>query len=85
MFDKDRSRHRANFVSDTIRSLDFFQTPIPGFNIEGRSGMGTLLGSLISISLTIVMLLYGALKFDILVNRANPAINVALEKKELGD
>ena len=56
MFDKDKIRRQASQVSDTIRSFDFFQLPIPGFNIEGRtSGVGTLIGSLLSISLIIVM------------------------------
>ena len=85
MFDKNKIRRQASQVSDTIRSFDFFQLPIPGFNIEGRAGVGTLLGSLISITLTIVMSLYGALKFDILVNRLNPSIDVVTVPKELED
>ena len=65
--------------------MDFFKEPIPGFNIEGRVGVGTLLGSLISIILTIVMFLYGGMKFDILVNRLNPTITLTEESLELDD
>ena len=57
---KERIRRQASQVSGFISYFDLFKEPIPGFNIEGRtSGVGTLIGSLISISLIIVMILYG--------------------------
>ena len=85
MFIKKKIRHRASQFSDTIRSLDFFQQPIPGFNIEGKASEGTLLGTLISVGLIIVMFLYGALKFNILVHRVNPEITVTEEPQEFDD
>ena len=85
MISKEKIRHRANQVSDTIRSLDLFQQPIPGFNIKGKTSEGTLLGSLVSISLIVVMILYGAIKFDILTNRVNPTISVEEELQEFDD
>ena len=78
MKNKNQIRHRASQVSDNIKSLDFFRKPIPGFNIEGKAASeGTLLGTLVSVLLIIVMLLYGAVKFDILVNMVNPSITVS--------
>ena len=82
---KERIRRQASQVSGFITSFDFFKKPIPGFNIEGRAGVGTLLGSLISISLVIVMLLYGSTKFDILVNRLNPTITLTKDSIEFND
>ena len=82
---KERIRRRASQVSGTMRSIDFFQTPIPGLNIEGKSGEGTLLGSMITIVLIIVIFLYGTTKFEILVNRVNPEITIAEEPLELED
>ena len=76
---KERIRRQASQVSGFITSLDLFKEPIPGFNIEGRAGVGTLIGSLLSISLIIVMILYGGIKFDILVNRVKPSISVESE------
>ena len=82
---KESIRRRARSVGDTFLSFDFFQEPIPGFNIEGRTTVGTLIGSLLSISLVIVMTLYGEIKFDILVNRLNPTIILTKEPKEFND
>ena len=79
MIFKDKIRHRASQISGAIRLLDFFKQPVPSFNIEGKESEGTLLGSMITISLIIVMFLYGMLKFDILVNRLNPNITLAQE------
>ena len=74
MISKEKIKHRANLFSDAIRSLDLFQQPIPGFNIKGKTSEGTFLGSLVSISLIVVMILYGAIKFNVLTNRVNPTI-----------
>ena len=82
---KERIRRQASQVSGFIRSLDFFKEPIPGFNIEGRAGVGSLLGIVISVSLVIIMSLYGSMKFDVLVNRVNPTITVADEPQEFDD
>ena len=76
---KERIRRQASQVSGFIRSLDFFKEPIPGFNIEGRAGVGSLLGSSIAVGLIIVMFLYGAIKFIILVNRVNPSLTQSRE------
>ena len=85
MINKERIRHRTSQVSATIRSWDFFKQPIPGFNIEGKVDAGTLLGSLISVCLILLMLLYGTFKFDILVHRLNPTITVVEKPKEFND
>ena len=82
---KERIRRQASQVSGFITSLDLFKEPIPGFNIEGRAGVGTLIGSLLSISLVIVMTLYGEIKFDILVNRLNPTITLTKDQQEFDD
>ena len=85
MFSKEKIRHRASQVGETFRSLDLFKEPIPGFNIEGRAGVGTYLGSLVTISLIIVMFLYGTMKFDRLVNRVNPSITIMEEPQEFDE
>ena len=85
MISKEKIKHRANQVSDAIRSLDLFQQPIPGFNIKGKTSEGTYLGSLVSISLIVVMILYGAIKFNILANRVNPTITFEEELQEFDD
>ena len=83
---KESIRRRASQVNVLFSSFDFFKEPIPGFNIEGRTrGVGTLIGSLLSISLVIVMILYGGIKFNILVNRLKPSITVELEPRGFDD
>ena len=74
---KERIRRRASQVSSFISYFDLFKEPIPGFNIEGRTSVGTLLGSLLSICIIIVMLDYGEIKFEILVNKVNPTITLS--------
>ena len=72
-------------MSGTIRSLDFFKKSIPAFNIQGKEGEGSLLGSLMTTGLFMVMFLYGSLKFDILVNRVNPTLTVEEKLQEFDD
>ena len=59
-----------------------FQEPIPGFNIAGKTGVSTLLGSLCSLALIIIMTLYGLVKIDTLVNKLNPALTRIEEEHE---
>ena len=62
-----------------------FQAPVPGFNIAGKTGVGTLLGSLCSLLLIIIMTLYGLIKLDQLVNKIDPTITTVSEKQAFGD
>ena len=62
-----------------------FQKPVPGFNIAGKTGVGTLLGSLCSLFLIIIMTLYGLIKFDHLISKHNPTITTLEEQHEFGE
>ena len=65
--------------------FDMYAAPVPGFNIAGKTGEGTLLGSLCSLALIIIMTLYGLIKFDHLVSKRDPTITSVEEKQEFDD
>ena len=62
-----------------------FAEPVPGFNIAGKYGAGTLLGSVCSLFLIIIVTLYGLIKLDHLLNKHNPTINTLTEPQEFDE
>ena len=59
--------------------LDFFQKPLPMFNIKGRSTVPSLSGGLISLLIIIVIGLYSAVKFKHMAEKQNPSISSFIE------
>ena len=52
-----------------------FSSPIPSFNFEGHSQVGTSIGCVFSVIMTMAMLGYGGYKTIVLVNRKNPSVS----------
>ena len=63
--------------------MDFFKQPIPTVNLNGKVKTSTLYGSLISIAMMVVLLVYADFKMTILVNRHNPLVSFFVEEQVL--
>ena len=60
--------------------LDLFAEPVPSFNLNGIKSFPSVVGGLVSITIIIVMGMYGSFKFLHFLLRSNPVIG---EYKEL--
>ena len=52
-----------------LEQADFFKQPIPGLNLNGKVKTSTICGSLISLSMLLVLLVYADYKLNILISR----------------
>ena len=52
--------------------------------MQGKESHSTALGSLCSLMILVVMAMYASLKFDVLVNRHNPAVTTINKENEIG-
>ena len=59
--------------------IDLFQHNIPMFNMRGTYKVSTYSGAMLSFAIVIVLLLYGALKFIVLLSRSNPNVSTYTE------
>ena len=60
--------------------IDLFKQAIPSFNMRGRQHISSWPGGLMSFFIFFVILIYGALKFVILVSKANPNVSTYMEQ-----
>ena len=58
-------------LKNTLHAVDFFQRPIPSFNIQGRDSVPSLAGGILSFLVLIILIIYALLKFVNLIDRAN--------------
>ena len=54
---------------------DFFATPVPTFNMEGHQQVGTSIGFVCSVFVTILVVSYASLKGFICLTKTNPLIS----------
>ena len=62
-------------LGSTLKNLDMFHVPIPGFNFNGREYLRTGAGGIISFIICYVTMLFAALKLSHLISKHNPQIN----------
>ena len=68
-------------ILNTIKSMDIFGRPMPGFNIKGTKQVHSLLGSVCTLMIFITVLMYASAKFVQLHVRHNPNISTYEEAK----
>ena len=64
--------NQQDSISKTLQRLDFFGTPTPNFNLNGKSKINTTLGGCLSLVIVYITFLYSLIKFQHLVERHNP-------------
>lgn len=67
-------------VKHSMEKLDMFGQKIPSFNLKGKDTVYTMAGSLMSLAIMIVLLLFASIKFIHLSERYNPNVSQLLVK-----
>ena len=62
-------------VINTVKGIDMFSRPIPGFNLKGAKQVNSLLGSACTLLILFTLMMYGSAKFIQLYQRHNPNIS----------
>ena len=77
--DKKRSvKTKENF--SFLHNVDIFESPLPSFTLNGKSGAGTVFGGVISLIAIYVAFLFASNKLVHLIRRQNPTVNTYLRK-----
>jgi len=63
-----------------LKNFDLFPSPIPSFNIKGKTTVQTFAGGTLSLIIYVVTLLFAALKLMHLCSKHNPSINTNVQK-----
>ena len=64
---------RSAFL-ETMKKLDFFASPIPGFNAGGRTDISSLKGSFLSLIIILITAMFAFQKMETLLMRKNPDV-----------
>lgn len=63
-----------------LLTLDMYKTPLPSFNLDGSTHIRTHCGGLVSLVIILVLFMFSVLKFDHLLSKQNPQVNVYVER-----
>ena len=69
-------------MPNTLKSIDVFKQPLPGFNIGGETSFGTMEGGIFTIALFFLLAVYGIHRFNVLVTKRNPNLTQLLLEGE---
>ena len=72
-------------LKETLKKWDLFERPVPSLNLKGKETIRTLTGSILSLVLRSIMVIFGLLKLNHLLSRHNPTINTFLEEDAFED
>ena len=68
------------YVTHSLKKLDLFGQPLPAFNLKGKSEVNTFCGSMVSLLLIYVVIMFGTLKLTHLLSHHGPTINTFMQK-----
>ena len=66
-------------LSNLLEKIDLFGRPLPVFNLKGETKVFTVTGGLVSFAITVIVLCYGALKFQHMIMKHNADVTSVLE------
>ena len=68
------------FVTHSLKKFDLFGQPYPAFNLRGKNEINTFCGSIVSIVIIYIVIMFGSLKFAHLLSHHGPTINTYTQK-----
>ncbi len=71
-------------LGEKVKSFDLFSQGI-GFDIEGRAGLSSYLGAVLSIVITLVTIFYGWSRFETLQEKGDTVYQSVLEQNVISD
>ena len=76
----EKDYYRRWSTQSMLTWIDFFQQPLPTFNIKGRKSVASWPGGMCSFAIILLLLIYGAVKVVQLLSRTNPHVSSYTEK-----
>lgn len=76
---KDRKLGRPK-ASKILENLDLFKSSLPSFNLRGETELASSCGTVISMCILGIMLVYASLKMMSLTTRSNPSITTVVNE-----
>ena len=72
---KQKIGRRVWTIGQVFKKMDSFGQHLPSFNINGNDTVNSILGGIVTLSILMVVLMYGGLRFSHLMNKHNPNIS----------
>ena len=66
-------------LSSLLEKIDQFGTPLPTFNLNGKTELHTVTGGLTTFAIIVIILCYGTLKFYHMITNHNANVASVLE------
>ena len=66
-------------MANLLKKIDQFGRPLPSFNLNGETEAHTVTGGLVTFTIIVIILSYGSLKLDHLINNHNANVTSVLE------
>ena len=73
-----------SIFSAILLKFDIFGAPVPSFSLGGRTMVNTRAGASVSIGILTLLLIFGLLKLQHLLERKNPIINANTTSVDAG-
>ena len=80
-----QSNSRVHKVKEKILDQDLFKAQMPKFGLSGKESQASWCGTVVSLIILALMLIYAWLKFEVLMNRSNPQVSTTEEKSALDE
>jgi len=80
-----RKGKTANAFLDYVNDYDLFKLPVKGFNLKGKSEIGSLTGLLLTFFVYLVVSLYAVQKFHTLMYKKFPMVYQVTEQDKYNE
>ena len=70
-----KNKNEAKDRFGMLKNLDLFPRSLPSFNLQGKHSIRTLWGSLITVLIVLVTILFASIKLQQLLLHENPTVN----------
>ena len=77
---KEKKGRRSWTTGEVFKRMDSFGEHLPNFNLKGKDSVNSVLGGIFSLALSLVISMYGLLKFLQLIEKHNPNISFYYEE-----
>ena len=76
--EKNAKKAKSFQLFGFLNGLDMFGAPVPGLNVQGKAVINTSLGTLISIVVFLLTLLFSLFKLQHMLMKKNPSVSVVV-------
>ena len=82
---KQKKIQRSWTTGEVFKRLDSFGEYLPNFNLKGKDQVNSVLGGIFTLALSLIIFMYGALKFLQLMDKHNPNISAYYQENGMAN